>query len=163
MILAIQLILIIVLLLILLALCVDERQKKVSRKQIGKLLKTWDGSERRKFVRMRTDVPIRYDRSNKKASLRAAKTRDLSIGGICMVITEKLIPRSKLFIEIDTGGPQGPISAKGEVVWIKEKAYTQNSDGIRYFMAGIQFEEVPPKYKERLTRFIRGDNTVDNG
>jgi c-di-GMP-binding flagellar brake protein YcgR len=160
----IQLILIVVLFCILGALYLDEKYKTKIKFPTGKLTQLWDGSERRRYVRVSANVPIRYSRpKDSKNNIKVIKTKDISIGGICMIINEKLSPHIKLCMEIDMPSPVGPISAKGEVVWIKENPEEKNAEGIRYFSIGIEFSDVQPKDKERLFTYIRGLDKRQDG
>lgn len=156
MILLIQLILICVLVLILIALYLDERYKHKTGVPTGRLTQFWDGAERRRFVRINADVPVRYTLPKTNNNAKAIKTNNMSVGGICISLTEKLSPHDKLSLEIEClPFPSPPIVAKGEVVWIKEDTQEENKDGIRRFTMGIEFKDISPQGKERLFKFIK--------
>lgn len=144
-----------VLLLILTALYIDERQKKQTKISRGKLIHVWDGSERRRFVRISADIPVRYSLPKGPNNIKAPKTKDISIGGICITINEKLMPRASLCLVIEPAGSPEPILANGEVAWVKENTQETNKEGIRYFDIGIEFKDILPKDKERLFGFIK--------
>jgi c-di-GMP-binding flagellar brake protein YcgR len=154
MIFSIQGVLFSVLILILAALYVEERRKKISRAPTGKLIHVWDGSERRRFVRMPVSIPIKYSFPKKIENIKAAKIKDISIGGACLVINEKLNIKTNICLEIKTADNSAPILARGEVVWIKESVETQDSEGIRHFSIGIEFKDILSKDRERLSKFI---------
>lgn len=152
----IQIILIVVLCSVLGALYLDEKQKNKIKFPTGRLTQFWDGSERRRYVRVSTNVPIRYSLPKESNNhIKAIKTKDISVGGICMTVNEKLNPRLRLYLEIETPGLPSPVCARGEVVWVKESTEDKNEDGIRYFNIGIEFKEVQPKDKERLFSYIK--------
>lgn len=155
MIFCVQIILIIILLSILILLYLDEKQKKKAKVSTGKLTQVWDGSERRRFLRVPTDIPVRYSLPKNSNNLKNGRTKDISIGGICMTVNEKLNPKVRLCLEIESEGSPPPISAKGEVVWVKEAVEQKNAEGIRYFDIGIEFKDISPKDKERLAEFIK--------
>jgi len=155
MILYIQAILIAVLVLILGALYIEEKHRKRNKIPEGKLIQVWDGSERRRFVRIPATTPIRYSFPKKTGHVKAAKIKDVSIGGICIVINEKLSLKSDLCLEIAAAGNPNPIFAKGEVIWIKEAAESRDNEGVRYFNIGVEFKDILPKDRERLSIFIR--------
>jgi len=152
----IQIILIVVLCSILAALYLDEKQKNKIKFPTGRLIQLWDGSERRRYVRVSTNVHIRYSLPKESNNhIKAIKTKDISVGGICMTVNEKLSPHLKLCLEIETPGVPSPVCARGEVVWVKDNTEDKNDDGIRYFNIGIEFKEVQPKEKERLFKYIK--------
>lgn len=156
MILYIQLILITVLCAILGALYIDEKHRNKIKFPTGKLIQLWDGSERRRYVRISADVPIRYSLPKEYNNhVKAIKTKDISVGGICMIVNEKLNLHIMLCLRIDTPGLSSPIYAKGEVVWVKENTEDKNTEGIRYFNIGIEFNDVQPQDKERLFSYIK--------
>lgn len=155
MILYIQIILMAVLLLILITLYIDEKQKRQAKIPTGKLTHIWDGSERRRFVRISTNVPVRYSLPKNPNDIKISKTKDISTGGICITINEKLIPRARLCLEIEPRESHGPILAKGEVAWVKENTEAMSKEGIRYFDIGIEFKDILPKDKERLFGFVK--------
>lgn len=163
MILYIQIILICVLILILASLYLDERYKQKNKIPKGKLTQFWDGTERRRFVRISANVPVRYSLPKGGDNLKVVKTKDISIGGICMTITEKLSPNIGLRLEIELGEATSPIFAKGEVVWVKEDADLKDKEGIRYFSVGVEFREILPKDRERLVGFIKRSEQIQGG
>lgn len=163
MILYIQVILIIVLLLILTTLYVDERQKRQARVTRGKLIHVWDGSERRRFVRISANIPVRYSFPKGPSNIKAPRTKDISIGGICITINEKLMPHANLCLAIEPAGSHGPILANGEVAWVKENTQEAGKEGIRYFDIGIEFKGIPPKDKERLFGLIKECEKTQRG
>ncbi|MCX5715868.1 MAG: PilZ domain-containing protein [Candidatus Omnitrophica bacterium] len=164
MILVIQLILVSVLFLILIALYVDEKHKHKFKIPTGILTQFWDGSERRRFVRVDADIPVKYSLSLKPNGTSVVKTADISIGGVCITLAEKLTPKQNLAVEIglpDAG--KSAIVAKGRVAWVKESE-SQSQDGIRYFTAGIEFCEISRNGMACLLNFVknaRGSQTAD--
>jgi c-di-GMP-binding flagellar brake protein YcgR len=163
MILYIQIILIFVLALILIALHLDERHKKKTALPPGKLRQYWDGSERRRFVRVPDDVPVRYTLPKTPDKLGIIKTRDISVGGICIVATEKLTPKLKLRLEIELNDSSSIIVAKGEVIWVSEDTESKNPEGIRYFNIGIEFIDIPYRDREKLSNFVKRSESIRRG
>lgn len=155
MILIIQLILISVLVLILLAFYIDEKRKRKFKIPTGILTQMWNGSERRRFVRIEANIPVKYNLSLKPDGTNAVKTTDISIGGVCITLSEKLSPKQRLAVEIDLPDTnKGPVFAKGQVAWIKE-AEPVSVNGIRYFTAGIEFCEISRNGMSSLLNFVK--------
>ncbi|MDD5449259.1 MAG: PilZ domain-containing protein [Candidatus Omnitrophica bacterium] len=163
MIIYIQIILIVVLLLILAALYIEERQKKAINIPRGRLTHFWDGRERRRFVRVSANIPVIYSLPKGSSNLIVRGTKDISIGGICITITEKLSPRSNISLAIEITGGAEPIIASGEVAWTKENTEIDDKEGIRYFDTGIEFKGIIPKDKERLFALIREHENKQRG
>ncbi|MCM8782567.1 MAG: PilZ domain-containing protein [Candidatus Omnitrophica bacterium] len=154
MILAIQIIIIFVLVFTLLALYREEKRTEKATAPVGRLTQAWEGNERRNFIRIDADVPIRYSLPKGPNNSKVIKTKNISIGGIAMTLNEKLNPHDRLSLQIEIPGSSTPIIVDGEVVWVKEKTDQRDIQGIRYFDIGVEFKDLLTKDKERLFRFI---------
>lgn len=163
MLLYIQIIGIVVLTSVLILTYLEENQKKKSILPTGKLTHIWNGSERRRFVRIPVNVPVRYNLSKGINNPKVAMTNDISTGGICITIKEKLSPNCTIDLEIEPEKSSTPILAKGQIVWVKETAKQKNAGDIRYFNIGVEFREILPKEKERLYNFIKGLKETNSG
>lgn len=155
MMLSLQLILIFILIFTLSALYLDERQRQKSKVTTSRITRFWEGNERRCYVRVDADLPVRYTIPKGSVNLDAIKTKNISVGGICMTLNEKLSMHEILALEI--GLPEGPmaVTVKGEIVWVREDIEQGKKDGIRHFDIGIEFRELLPKDKDRLFKFIK--------
>jgi len=160
MILYIQATLIAVLVFTLIALYFDETHKRRFGTPTGKMTQCWDGSERRRFVRIAKDISIKYSMPKEADKYKVIKTNNISIGGICMTINEKFSLKALLSIEIALLDSPNPIFAKGEVVWVTENPQ-QDNDGIRYFDIGIEFKDILPQDRERLFKFIKQESELN--
>lgn len=163
MILWIQIILIIVLFLILGALYIDEKQKQRRRAPSGKLIQFWDGSERRVFTRLNCDIPIKYSLPHQTPHAKFANSKDVSIGGICVSVKEKLSLNDKLSLEIDFPGGGHPVIVTGQVAWVKEDTPKNNPMEVRRFRAGLEFKDISPRDRDRLLKFIKESSQVASG
>jgi len=152
-----QFVLLALLIVILVTLFNDDRKKRKAGIPAGTLMRIWNGSERRRFVRVGAHVPVRYSISISARPLKVTKTHNVSIGGICINLNEKLMLNSLLFLEIEiSSSPAGhTILAKGEVVWIDEETGEVTADGIRHFTAGIEFKEMSSRDREKLADFVK--------
>ncbi len=91
------------------------------------------GAERRAFVRYPTDLetaclPIH----GKKDEGWAARARDISAGGICLVCQRRFEPGTVLSIEINAGndGPKHTVLAR--VAWISKDSSHQWAHGCKF-------------------------------
>ena len=155
MIIYLQIILITVLVFTLLALYFDERQKRKSKTPTAKLTHFWEESERRSFVRIDADVPIKYSLPKGPNTLKNGRMKNLSLGGIGMTLNEKFNPKDSLLLEIGLPDSSAPIIAKGEIAWVKENTAQKDPEGVRHFDVGIEFKELSPKDRDRLLKFIK--------
>ena len=155
MILSLHIILIAILIFTLVALNTDERYKRKTKIPRGKLTCVWEGGERRCFTRVNSDMPVRYNFSKMSNNAKAVETKNISIGGICMSIDEKLALHDQVSLEIELPGLSASINAKGEIVWVKENRSQSGRAGIRHFDVGIEFKDLAPKGKSLLFKFLK--------
>jgi len=162
----IQVIVIVILVFILVALFFDEEHKRKSNVPTGKLTQLWDGAERRRFVRVDVNVPIKYKRSKgEKGNVKIVNAKNLGVGGLCVTVNEKLNPHDSIILEIciPTASGSMPVTARGEVIWLDEDVKQDSKEKVRLFTAGIEFKEVASKDRERLIKFINDFKRVRNG
>jgi len=155
MILYLQIILITVLVVTLVALYFDERQKKREKAPVAKLTRVWEENERRTFVRINADVPVRYNIPKKVNNPKPVKTKNISVGGIAISLNEKLALRDRISLEMEMPDVPTPVMVIGEVVWIREDVEQEDQQGVRHFSAGIEFKEILPKDQAKISKFIK--------
>jgi c-di-GMP-binding flagellar brake protein YcgR len=153
--LTVSLIILSVLVLIMMTLLIDERRHKPAKSSNGKLTGYWDGVERRASVRIKSVLKAKYCVHKKTDQKKATISKNISLGGILMQLSEKLFPATLLLIDIFLPSENSPITAKGEVVWIRELSHLDES-GRRVFDAGIKFISMNQRDKERLDKHIKG-------
>lgn len=163
MILLIQLILGTVLVLILILLWRDESRAKRAKIPIGKLTSVWEGAERRRHVRVDVDIPVRYILTKDSSPLTAVQTKNISMGGLCITIAEKLKRGDVISVEIDICAVSERITAKGEIMWVKEETENNDPQGIRRFDIGLEFKELSNRHRKQLFNFLKEQITPQNG
>jgi len=156
--LAIQIGLIVFFLFILGLICHDEyKKKRLSRKSVA-LDRFWHKlEERRQKVRINTQLGVLYevlvDKKNRKYN---SISRNISLGGVNLVLNEKLSSGTELRLQLDLPDEHKPVLTCGRVVWVKEisdKLSKQKKDE-RLFSTGIQFTHITVKDEKSLCRFI---------
>ena len=158
---AIQIGIIVFLLFVLAILYHDEYRKgRLSRKS-ARLNRFWHfDRERRKNVRINTEIDVLYEVSNSKANHRrlTSKSRNISIGGVNLALNEKLFPGTQLSLQLDVPKAQRPILVQGEIVWVKEIpakfAKEARDRKERFFATGVKFVQVKPEDETKLREFI---------
>ncbi len=102
--------------------------------------------ERRKFSRVRISVEVGGKHID--SPLIKVRSLDISLGGIHLLLPEKLPKDTVMELEINL--PLPPVITRGKVVWIKE---TETKKG-KFFQTGIEFTEIKQADKARIEAFI---------
>jgi uncharacterized protein (TIGR02266 family) len=114
--------------------------------------KETDVQERRKYVRLTADVEVRYDVLDTKShEAMQAVTRNISAGGICLIINEQLPIGTVLQLDIYLPQNQPVIKAKGKIVWIS--AFRMANEKERYD-AGIEFIEIDEEQRKIIDKYV---------
>ncbi len=101
----------------------------------------WDGKERRKFVRVKFPCEITIHSPNRH--IISTYTKDISAGGVKLIIKEQLTPNS--MVELDLYGiGKNPIACKGKVKWVSAKEDSYSQDRLLYDI-GIEFSQIKKK------------------
>jgi len=119
---AIQIGIILFLILVLIIVCQDECKRRRLARKSAKLNRFWTkDQERRKCLRINTEIDVLYEVvSGIKNQKRGAISKNISLGGINLALDEKLVPGTKLQVQLNIPPGPRPIFAQGEIVWIKE-------------------------------------------
>lgn len=127
------------------------KEERRFRKSIthGLANKYWILRERRRYVRFKEEIKIRYNILNKSPDLRNVKTSDLSERGLCLLTYEKLKEKSYLNLEMELPHFSKPVRLVGQVVWLKE-LHARDAQGRRLFHVGISFLEINPEAEALL-------------
>lgn len=133
----------IVLSIILMLLWKEERRFRKSITH-GLASKYWILRERRRFVRFKEEIKIRYNLLNKSPELRHAKTSNVSRRGLCLLTYEKLKEKSYLSLEMELPGFSRHVRLVGQVLWLKA-LQTYDAQGRRLFQVGIRFSKINPE------------------
>ncbi|MFH1753356.1 MAG: PilZ domain-containing protein [Candidatus Omnitrophota bacterium] len=143
-----------VLVVILIMSLMNDRRLNKAKPNDGKMTGYWTGAERRASVRVKTALQAAYAVDKASNHENETVSKNISLGGILMLLYEKLHPATLLALDIFIPGSKSPIMAKGEVVWIKELSGLDEI-GRRMFDAGIKFVSMAPADKEKLDREIK--------
>ena len=87
---------------------------------IGWVNRFWVINERRRAVRAKTRVSVRYNSHQVRRAIQEATSRDMSREGLGLVLYEKLNVGTHIRLEIEIPSEVKPLVAVGEVIWIKE-------------------------------------------
>jgi len=121
-----------------------------------------DTSERRKFKRVKTHVPVKYRKLREGAGSVGfgSLSRDLSQGGVHFRAGEFISMACRLILEVDIPMLTRPIKAISKVAWIRK---TDNGDD---YEIGNQFLEISKKDRELISEYVESlgmYNSPDTG
>ncbi|MCM8798513.1 MAG: PilZ domain-containing protein [Candidatus Omnitrophica bacterium] len=147
-------------LIILLLILQQSHLRKKETFSSGKAIAVWSGKERRRFRRFKIDFSIKYEVSDKLKTHQEAPTRDISQGGLGLILYEKLKPGTPLRIWIDLPQNKGKLFVLGNVAW--EKEVTREGDERRIFYVGVCFTAVDHLTQINLFNFISSLEEVED-
>jgi c-di-GMP-binding flagellar brake protein YcgR len=148
-------IIIIGLLIIALAVVIIEENKiKKSKVPRGTVKEYWDGRERRQSIRVNASLIVRYSVAKKHNVKLNGRMKDISSGGMRLLVNEKLGDGTLLLLEFDLPEAKDVINAEGKVMWADGKYDERDETGRRIFHTGIQFVNMKQDDKNRLVNYI---------
>jgi len=111
---------------------------------------SWDGKERRKFVRIKYPCEITIDKPQKHTI--SAHVENVSPVGIRLIIKENIKPSSIINLDL-YGITKEPITCKGKIVWVsKVEDYSiENGAG---FDTGIEFFKIKEKDISEIKKLV---------
>lgn len=154
---AVQIGLIVFLVIVLAVVYQDERRKRTLDRKSVRSNKFWnDDKDRRKHIRINTEIDVLYEMaSGNTVRKRSSLTRNISLGGINLALSEKLLPGTRLSLQLNIPQKPKPIFTDGEIVWIKEiQEEPSKSKEQRLFATGIKFIYINPIDEAALHTFI---------
>jgi len=109
-----------------------------------------EGFERRRFIRLPKRILTDYRTGRMPLKRwRVATTQDISIGGMALIVQERLDVRAKIEVRIhlDDGGK--PLRLAGVVL-----EHIRPSAGARGFIVAVEFQPLSPQARRRLGGYI---------
>ena len=110
--------------------------------------------ERRQFVRLDINVVINWNKGDAIPDQTASVdlTKNISVGGICLIAYEKVAVGDVLDLTIDLP-TRNTVSAKGKVMWVNEFELVGSESTQRYDV-GVQFIQVREQDMQEISKFI---------
>lgn len=112
--------------------------------------------EKRRFPRLSVAVDVRWEKlpPKKRWGLRtdAHMTKNISAGGICLIVYEDVEVGERLSLDIELPGPK-TIHAVGRVVWASP-FQVSGEEGRKRCDVGIEFVEIAKEDRQEIQRFI---------
>ena len=109
-----------------------------------------DFIERRKYLRLRTPIPVTFTVAGEAAICRTV-SKNISADGLSFEITNSGLADSAMIeLKLDISGAQNPIHAAGRLVWKKKISL---EDGAAYD-CGIELTEIEEDNKNTFLKFL---------
>lgn len=113
--------------------------------------------ERRKFVRLKAEIGVEWEKVEEGDISFEAKTKDISIGGVCLVLTlDRPLPEGDR-IRLRFSLPDGKkIIAVGEVRWSDTFEILSETGQEKEFDIGVEFIDISDEDRELIGQYIFG-------
>jgi len=142
-------------------LIIEETRIKKQKVPRGTVNEYWNGSERRQSQRINASLIVKYSIDRRPQAKLNGQTKDLSSGGLGLVVNEKLYEGTFLLLEFELPESKNIIYARAQVAWVKGDYTERNYTGKRIFQTGIQFLNIKPEDKNRLDSYIEKNSQQD--
>ena len=106
--------------------------------------------ERRKFVRLETPIQVKYRISSQPHTEDKSLSKNISVGGIMILVGEKMTPGAQLDLEINIPEYNKIIYATGEIVWQEEILIKEEIT----HETGIKFVKIAKENQEKISKYI---------
>ncbi len=107
--------------------------------------------EKRKFVRLKRNVNIKWAKAKESVSPAEDITMDVSEGGVCFIAYEKLPIGEELNLEIELSNAKA-ITSKAKVSWVREFEII-GAKREKGYEVGVQFIDISPQDQEKIDKF----------
>ena len=127
-----------------------------NRLRQARLEKCWSGKDRRQHPRFPQSLTVVYSVTKKQPPASSgAKTKDVSEGGIRLVLDEKLPIGAYINLKISLPDSTQPAEVSGNVIWTEDAPDIKEPSGKRFFYSGIKFSSIKEPSGSYLIGYIR--------
>lgn len=109
----------------------------------------WQGIDQRRFPRAQYECTVSLRQPD--ASSVTAKTENVGLGGVCVLLQQGLDIFSPVELELNLDDGKPPVKVNGTVVWVVRKRKFGKAPR---FDTGIEFAELSAEDKARLEAII---------
>ena len=103
--------------------------------------------ERRKYIRLETNIKFTYRLEGAKDAVGRAVTKNISPGGIRALVNNRIKKGNRLELNISVPKVKKSIFAIGKVIWLAD----EKADKVD---VGIKFEEIDADIKNKFLEYI---------
>lgn len=111
--------------------------------------------EKRKYPRLSMNVRVDWEKKDGKTVKDGGGsgiTKNISEGGICLIVYDKVEVGHALRLKIELPTKK-TIESVGKIVWVKEFEIVGKPNEMRYDI-GIEFSEIEPRDRNEIKSFI---------
>lgn len=113
--------------------------------------------EERLYERISLPIKVNYEVCARPHDLRKSISKNIGGGGICLSLTEKLLPTTELYISITLPKTKSQdYNIKGKVVWARKIEVTGGEATSVYYDTGIMFLDTNPVMIGRIVSCFYG-------
>jgi len=109
--------------------------------------------ERRRFIRLNSAISVNYKKLDSAAQEEEIFSRNISEGGICLIVGDRLNEGDLLKLNISIPRHRTIINVNGRVVWIREIPVAAES-GKKTFRAGIEFVGIDRQAARQIEEYV---------
>lgn len=113
----------------------------------------WDGVDRRIFPRAEYPCLITIRKSTPPMQAILTHTENISVGGVRIIIKERVEVMTEVNLELDLKDTLETISSKATVSWVKQAPSGGEGKSARYD-TGIQFHSLKDEYRRRIQKIV---------
>ena len=112
--------------------------------------------EKRMYERVSIKVKLTYELKNRPKILKDSESKDISGGGICLSLKERLLPKTQIAMRIDLGDNSETLNLDGTVVWNRRVEIAGKIGPIVYYDTGIEFNNADPINVNKVITYFYG-------
>jgi len=108
--------------------------------------------DKRNFPRLVASVGVEYTLLKDASDKKKTYTKNISAGGICLIVYEKIEPGSILAWKLRLPDVKRAIEAQGKVVWMSH--FIIGSDQRDRYDLGIEFTEIAESARQKIFQYV---------
>ena len=112
-------------------------------------------SDKRKLPRLLYDVELKYEvLTLPSPKTQKSRVKNISVGGLSIMIFEKVKVGTLLKIEFSLLNEDKPIVVKGKVLWVEKFEIVSTEFASTSYNCGIEFVDISPQDQESINHHI---------
>lgn len=113
--------------------------------------------EERLYERLNLPIKVNYEVITRPSEMKKATSRNISGGGICLSLAERLLPTTRLNITVVIPKPKSEnYCIKAKVVWSRKVEVSGKEGLLDYYDTGVQFLESRPIVIGKIVSYFYG-------
>jgi c-di-GMP-binding flagellar brake protein YcgR len=114
-------------------------------------------ADKREFPRLSFDVELKYEVLNLSPKTQISRVKNISVGGVCIMIFEKVETGTLMKIELSLLNEDKPIVATGKVVWVEQCEILSTNFFSASYNCGVEFVDISPQDQESINHHMMID------